>query len=598
MDRGPEPSARDLRIINEPCAPVMPYGHRKPASEWTYGITGAYGECRDSEQQSCELSAWLMAAIGSLLPNGLRENRKQQMEQNHKHLPLGDAVRNLALESCPMHMPGHKRAVLRSAQGRDFRELDITEIRGADDLHRASGILREAMDRTAALYGADRTWFLVNGSTVGILAAVHAAVPRGGEIIAARNCHKSVVHAVGLRGLTVHWVMPEEAQEGGICGPVPPDSVSRLLEDFPDSRAVIITSPTYEGVISDIREIADRCRRAGKILIVDEAHGAHLGLDKSGFFPDGAVHCGADIVVQSAHKLSFGLTQTAYLHMNRRSPVSEEAIEAALDIYETSSPSYPLMISMDEAAEEFTLRGDMIFARWRLGIENFRRALGEPALLGLLGEPENGYLQDPSKLVINTSDAGISAPELAGILRKKYGFETEMACGHILVAMTGPGGDPEDLRRFGQVLHEIDLDLSGRSCDIEAAAPFSPVPSRGENSGRARLLPPPGEAVCTIAAALEHPFREVRMEEAEGGVLAEYLWAYPPGIPLGVPGERVTPELVAAVRVLEASGTEVLRTGNIDKSGTGCVLLLCCGQGSLPAGSTSPSGQNPSAGIA
>ena len=197
------------------------------------------------------------------------------------------------------------------------------------------------MERAADLWGARRTWFLVGGSTCGILAAIRAAAPFGSEIIAARNCHRSVFHAIELGGYKVHWIVPDRDREYEICKAVTPEQVEASVKRHPGSSAVILTSPTYEGVISDIRGISDICAEAGIPLIVDEAHGAHLGLFEDDGFPDGAVKCGADLVVQSLHKTLPSLTQTAVLHL-QGNLVDEKEVERQLGIFETSSPSYPL----------------------------------------------------------------------------------------------------------------------------------------------------------------------------------------------------------------------------------------------------------------
>ena len=205
----------------------------------------------------------------------------------------------------PLHMPGHKRRVV-PAPGLPAG-WDMTEVPGVDDLHDADGILADAMARTAALWGAKRTWYLVNGSTCGILAAIRAAVVSSGRtaVICARNCHKSVYHAIELNRLTAHWLVPPVDPAFGIYGSITPAMVADALRACPDAAAVILTSPTYEGVLSDLAAIAALCHAANVPLIVDEAHGAHyLPLAAAHGWQGGAIAAGADVIIQSPHRVA------------------------------------------------------------------------------------------------------------------------------------------------------------------------------------------------------------------------------------------------------------------------------------------------------
>ena len=244
-------------------------------------------------------------------------------------------------EMYPFHMPGHKR------RKDDFANpffIDITEIEGFDNLHHAEGILKDAQDRAAALYHSEETYFLVNGSTCGILAAVSACTARGGKILMARNCHKAAYHAAYLRGLDIEYLYPEKEDIFGINGGIHEDIVEKALEEFQDIQAVMITSPTYDGVVSNVEKIAQIVHRKGIPLIVDEAHGAHFGFHE--YFPKSSVEMGADLVIHSLHKTLPSLTQTALLHVNGNR-VDRECLRKFLDIYQTSSPSYVFMAGMD-----------------------------------------------------------------------------------------------------------------------------------------------------------------------------------------------------------------------------------------------------------
>ena len=452
----------------------------------------------------------------------------------------------------PLHMPGHKRRLC------PVPELpydwDMTEVRGVDDLHDARGILRKAMERTARLHGAARTWYLVNGSTCGLLAGIRALAPARSKIIAARNSHKSVYHAIELGGLSVRWLTPPML-EAGVYGSIPPCEVERALQETPEAACVVVTSPTYEGVISDIEAIGKICRRHGVPLLVDEAHGAHLGLAED--WPVSAVRLGADLVVQSAHKTLPSLTQTALLHMGKGSTIDPDEVERQLGVFETSSPSYPLMVSLDGCTALLAQRGEKLFAQWHSRLSRFDRAVEGLSRLHVLGHgwgtEEGVFAFDPGKLPICTAGTPLTGPMLADILLERYGFETEMSQGDICLAMTGLGDDEDALDRLAEVLLTIDR-------EIEA----SPCPG-------VVTLPPPGEEVYTMAEAILRPSREVPLKAALGQVCGEYVWAYPPGVPLAAPGERVTSELLTVMEGLTAAGTE-LHCSNSKKSGHILVL--------------------------
>ena len=257
----------------------------------------------------------------------------------------------------PYHMPGHKR----NMNGRPFQEyyeLDITEIDGFDNLHQAEGILREVEKRANQMYGADDTFLLVNGSTCGILSAISATAETGGKILIARNCHKSVYHGAYLRNLEVQYIYPKVSEQFGIALGTNPEDVEEKLKADNDISAVIITSPTYEGVVSDIEKIAKIVHKYHVPLIVDEAHGAHLGFSKD--FPQNAVANGADIVIHSLHKTLPSPTQTALLHVSGKL-IDREKLKRFLGIYQSSSPSYPLMAGMELCLDILEEEGKELF---------------------------------------------------------------------------------------------------------------------------------------------------------------------------------------------------------------------------------------------
>ncbi len=452
---------------------------------------------------------------------------------------LQHQLEKLAAARYPLHMPGHKRHTA-PAPGLGCYAWDMTEIDGADDLHEADGILAEAMARTAALYGARRCWYLVGGSTVGLLAGIRALAPFGSEVIAARNCHKAVYHAIELGHLTAHYLTPPVDAAFGVYGSVTPAAVEAALTAHPAARCVILTSPTYEGVLSDIASIAALCHAHGVPLLVDEAHGAHyLPFAAAYGWQGGAVAAGADLVVQSAHKTLPSLTQTAFLQLNG-SLVDPDEVERQLDVFETSSPSYPLLVSLDGCTNWLAADGPAAFARWRERLEHFSAAVADLPHINILcfgrdtlANHPDFYAHDSGKILLQIGTNG------AAFLRAG-GFEPEMVCGPNVLAMTSPCDNAYALDRLADVLHALNLQ-PGRS------APTPP----------AHLLPAPGNAVCTIAEALLRPARVLPLADAGGETAAEYIWAYPPGVPLAAPGETITQEFLTACRALESAGTRL-----------------------------------------
>lgn len=469
----------------------------------------------------------------------------------------------------PLHMPGHKRRP-GPCPGLPY-EWDVTEVEGTDDLHDARGILKEAMDRTAALYGADYTRYLVGGSTCGILAGIRAALRHGDRVAVARNCHKSVYHAIELCGLETVWILPETVPDYRICGSVSPEAVRCLLQTDPSIRAVILTSPTYEGVLSNIGAIAAHCHAHEIPLIVDEAHGAHLGLFSGTGFPAGALSCGADLVIQSPHKTLPSLTQTAWLHL-RGDRISAGALERELDIFETSSPSYPLLASLDACTGLLEAEGYSLFRGWQQRLSAFYEGAAALRRFRILGREagemsrDTVYAFDPGKILIACPTGQMTGQALARLLRDRYLLETEMALGDCVLAMTSPADAPDALQRLLEAL--LALEGSPRLFSDPAEGSGEDIPP----------LPAP-ETVLPVGQAVRMDMEAVPLAAAAGRICGEYLYCYPPGIPVCAPGERITDRVLSRIRSLEASGCRIRRSqsgagdDDLDKQARVYVLL-------------------------
>ncbi len=425
----------------------------------------------------------------------------------------------------PYHMPGHKRSA-----AFDYISptslIDFTEVEGLDDLHAPTGILADAQARAAEVWGADESHFLVNGSTGGILSAVYALC-RGRHVIMARGCHKSVYNAACISHCTTSYIMPRTSELGFFLD-VTVDEVKSALEEHPNAAAVIITSPTYEGVVSDISAIADICHAHGALLIVDAAHGAHLGfLDESIPSP---VMAGADVVIMSLHKTLPSLTQTAIMHVSGTIADRDE-LASAIAMFETSSPSYVFMASIDGCVD--LVRSRSIFDGWCEKITRIRRAA---EARGMLVTPSDVFAYDVSKIVLTAG--GMTGCEIARILRESFMIEVEMISASYVILMTGAGDTDEMTDTLIHAIENFPLPADKKKLNLP------PIPSP--------------TAVMTPAEATSCETERISLGEAEGAIAAESVMAYPPGIPIVAPGELISNELIDFIDESAASGVRIL----------------------------------------
>mgnify|MGYP005763088691 FL=1 len=446
----------------------------------------------------------------------------------------------------PFHMPGHKRLQLGGIKGETARSgmdfpnpffVDITEVEGFDNLHHAQGILKQSMEWAARVYGADRTWYLINGSTCGILASVCGCTRPGGHILMSRNCHKAAYHAAYINHLRTSYVYPQDLPGLGIQGGILPEDVEKALEEHRDIQAVFIVSPTYDGVVSDVSKIADIVHRKGIPLIVDEAHGAHFRFGK--WFPDSALDMGADAVIQSVHKTLPSLTQTALLHI-KGNYVNSRNIERYLSIFQSSSPSYVFMASiensifvMDRMQRE---RDSVQMKEYEAHLMDLRRRLASMKNLRLVDRDIVGmggvWDLDVSKIVVSTRGTALSGADLSSILREKYHLEMEMCGADYVTAITTVFDSPEGLQRLGDSLEEIDADVTG---------------TPGSREDGPAVYGMRAQAQCCLREAMDSPCRPVRLKESEGQISAEFVYLYPPGIPILAPGENIARNILDVI---------------------------------------------------
>ena len=492
-------------------------------------------------------------------------------------------------DAYPFHMPGHKRREIPDGIPGGFPDpygIDITEIDGFDNLHHAEGILKDAMDEAAAIYGTDRSWYLVNGSTCGILSAVFATTENGGKILTARNCHKAVYHAICLNRLEAEYLYPEEITEFGINGGIRAEDVRKALEKdamrcagnsgdvrgkITKIQAVLITSPTYEGVVSDIRVIADVAHEYGIPLIVDEAHGAHLEYaDQCHSFPKSALEYGADIVIQSLHKTLPCFTQTAILHVKGKL-VDQDRISRYLSMFQTSSPSYLFMAGMERCIRYMDGDGRNEMIRYEKRLERFMERMEGLQVLEVLDREICGKYRtvagwDPSKIVVSTMRAeDFHGEELAETLRRKYHLEMEMTAPEYVIAMTSLMDTEEGFERLGTALLEIDGVLRRRmeSGRKEKAASETPEGLESKLSHPVRKM--------LICEAMDADTERTAFQDTVGKVSAEFVYLYPPGIPIIAPGEVFTDAIVEKIMAYKAAGLLVQGPADPDAD----VILTC-----------------------
>ncbi len=446
-----------------------------------------------------------------------------------------ELIRLADSEMYPFHMPGHKRNLESTPMKGAFR-CDITEIDGFDNLHDAKELIKEAQDRANRLYGADETFFVVNGSTAGVLSAVSAAVTENGTILAARGSHKSFYNAAYLRHLKIEYLPYKLNSYYGMPEAYTVEDVRERLND--EIKAVFITSPTYDGKCSDIKGIAMLCHEHGIPLIVDAAHGAHFGFkperdhsnDVYSSLPESAVALGADVVIHSVHKTLPSMTQTALIHISG-DLVDKEKLKRFLRIYQSSSPSYVLMSSIDLCMKEMEENGGK-FVDTLLDYRNKIQLKTKDCKY--IKIPSEDVIQDAAKVVISVKNAAMTGQELYDILREEYNLQMEMAAENYALAIISGWDTVEGIDRLTEAICRIDAKLQ--------KAPNEPCCDEKETVEY--LLP---EVAEQIHEAWDKDCEKVSLSKAEGRISGDFVNLYPPGIPLIVPGEVISGNLIEEI---------------------------------------------------
>ena len=466
------------------------------------------------------------------------------------------------------HMPGHKGGAIYRENGYGpfldrLMDCDITEIPGADNLFQTEGIIRETMHRYQAMYGAKESYLLINGSSAGLIAAIMTAVPPGGKLIMARNCHKSIFNGIVMAGGQPVYAYPEMIEDYGISGEVTAEEISRCLAEHPDSSAVILPSPNYYGICSDIEAIAQAVHRAGKILIVDQAHGAHLKLFDR-YVDSGqkgrekaAENLGADIVINSTHKTLASFTQTAIVNLCS-DRVDKYAFEDKLQLVESTSPSYVLMASLDINADLLERKGRELTLAWEENLQYFYQAAAEISGLRVMEHP----MLDHTKINLDMSECGLDGAALEEALMEK-GIFCELVTGDIVMCMSGIGNKRCDFERLAEALSE----LAGRGAQTvrgEQAAQDQGVQTAQKQTGAQEQAAAKTRRQQTLTMKkleqreIPKEKERIALKQAAGRVCAGSIIPYPPGIPIICPGEVIDEEVLAYAAQLRRAGEKVM----------------------------------------
>lgn len=465
------------------------------------------------------------------------------MEQ--RGLPLVQALLDhIGEKRVRLHMPGHKgkagrQDALQKLVGEKVFQADLTELPGLDDLHSPQGVISQAQELAAKAFGAAASFFLINGASAGIEAALMAYTSPGGSLILPRASHRAVVNGLILSGARPIY-LSTSLTWAQIPLPLQPKQLKEALEKHPDAQALCLTSPTYEGLALDFSQVGPLLQGKGIPLIVDEAHGAHFYFHPS--FPLPALKIQAEAVIHGTHKTLGSLTQTGFLHLSQARDVPR--VKRALDLLQSTSPSYVLMASLDSARQQAALSGQVELERLLALSSKARKEINEIKGFWCPGaeliKDEEAIFMDPTKLLI-VPLGGLTGYQLASLLGRDYKIDVEMARENYVLAMLAMGDGEEEIDKLLRALKEISqrygLASSSEEIDFKARKSF-PLP----------------QLVLTPREAFFSPVKRVPLTEARGQISGEILAPYPPGIPLICPGEKFDASILECIEELKAKG--------------------------------------------
>ncbi len=466
---------------------------------------------------------------------------------NHARAPLFENIESFRQRLiAPFYCPGHKggRSLPPELQG-SLGAFDLNNLPDTDTLHCPTGPIREAEELVADAYGVDRSFLMVGGSTLGNMAAIMSVAGPTDTVLVQRNAHKSVIAGIIHSGATPVWLLPQWDSRFGIGHGLSVASVERALSLNANAKALIVLNPTYFGTVADFSAIANVCKRSDIVLIADEAHGPHFRFGQG--YPIAAENAGADIIVQSTHKILSGLSQAAVLHVVG-DRVEHARVQSALQSLQTTSPNFAIMASIDLARRQMMQEGQWRlasmmqladFARTRIGSIDGIHILGPEHCIG----KESGfYALDATKLLIDTSRCGWSGSDAQRFLNREYGVQPELSgSGHLLCILT-LGSVREDVDQLIKGLKEMSVRNPPQYED------FSEV-----NNLAVRVAEQLPEVVMTPREAFYSQQKTIPFSQAIDRVSGEVITPYPPGIPVMMPGERFNRDTIKLLEAVKRS---------------------------------------------
>jgi arginine/lysine/ornithine decarboxylase len=464
--------------------------------------------------------------------------------------PLFEALRDYTKKDmAAFHTPGHKQGQgmdreMLDLLGSKVFEIDLCELPEVDNLHDPDGVIKESQELAAEAFSADHTFFLVNGSTTGNNVMVMTVCDPGDKIIVPRNAHKSVIGGIILSGAKPAYVRPVWDDQLCVAHGITAVEVERALQEHPDAKAVLVVHPTYFGGVSDLKRIADICHAHGKPLLVDEAHGPHLHFHDQ--LPISAIDAGADMVVQSTHKIISGMTQSSMLHV-QEGLVNVNRVRNVLQLIHSTSPNYVLMASLDVARRQMATVGHQMLQQTIDMSEDARRRLNDIPGVWVFGRDrasEGGLFDlDVTKLTINVTGMGMTGFMALDVLNEEFDIQSEMATLHNVLLIVTIGNSQRDLDRVVEAFQTMSARAQKLGLMGTSAIPNGlPLPS---GTPEAKLTP--REAFFATTDTI--PF-----ETSVGRVCSEIVAPYPPGIPILAPGEVISAEAVEYLKVVHQMG--------------------------------------------
>ncbi|MEB3225329.1 MAG: aminotransferase class I/II-fold pyridoxal phosphate-dependent enzyme [Synechococcus sp.] len=447
----------------------------------------------------------------------------------------------------PFYAPGHKGGQgifhgLQRAWGIEIFRADLPELPDLDNLFAPEGVILEAQTLAAATFGADQTWFLVNGSTCGIVAAILATVGEGEKMLLPRNIHQSAISGLILSGAIPVFVNPPYDPQWDLSYGLTPEAVELAFQVHPDIKAVLVLSPTYQGVCPDLEAIAKITHRKNVPLIVDEAHGGHFQFHPD--LPSTALALGADVTIQSTHKTLGAMTQASMFHI-QGSRVSPQKINRALQLVESTSPSYLLLASLDAAREQMATMGEELWSQALNLARQVRQDLATIPGIKVFDPPPQAGIHgfDPTRLTVDVSGLGLTGYEADEILTEKLGVIAELPLGRSLTFILTFGNTETNIQSLREAFRELSQNhRSSQSLSI----------AQGLETSTETLYDLPQ---LSPRQAFFGGSKTVPIENSMGHICAELLCPYPPGIPALMPGEKITAATLEKLRqILKLGG--------------------------------------------